>query len=102
MISNEKSAVMRADYKNELKIKINVELRRAGMLILTRKVGESVIVGNDVKITVLHAKGNQIRLGIHAPASVSVHREEIFARIHQTDSVVSASSAASVVSPLST
>ncbi len=52
------------------------------MLILTRKVGESVIVGDDVKITVLHAKGSQIRLGIDAPKSVSVHREEIFARIH--------------------
>lgn len=55
------------------------------MLILTRKVGESVIVGDDVKLTVLAAKGNQIRLGIIAPRNVAVHREEIFNRIHESD-----------------
>lgn len=55
------------------------------MLILTRKVGESVIIGEDVKLTVLNAKGNQIRLGINAPKSVSVHREEIFNRIQEGD-----------------
>lgn len=55
------------------------------MLILTRKVGESVIVGDDVKLTVLAAKGNQIRIGVVAPRSVSVHREEIFNRIHEGD-----------------
>lgn len=56
------------------------------MLILTRKVGEAVVVGRDVKITVLHAKGSQVRLGIDAPPSVPVHREEIFTRIHSVES----------------
>jgi carbon storage regulator len=51
------------------------------MLILTRRAGESVIIGDDVKITVLAVKGNQIRLGIDAPRDVSVHREEIYERI---------------------
>lgn len=51
------------------------------MLILTRKVGESVVIGDDVKLTVLSSKGNQIRLGIQAPKDVPVHREEIFDRI---------------------
>jgi len=59
------------------------------MLILTRKIGESVMIGNDVKITVLHAKGSQIRLGINAPPSVTVHREEIFTRIYQDSQPVS-------------
>ncbi len=54
------------------------------MLILTRKVGEAVMIGHDVKITVLHVKGNQIRLGIDAPSSVAVHREEIFSRIQNS------------------
>ena len=51
------------------------------MLILTRRISESVIIGNDVKITVLGVKGNQVRLGIDAPKEVSVHREEIYERI---------------------
>lgn len=54
------------------------------MLILTRRVGETLIIGDDVKITVLDVKGNQIRIGIDAPKSLSVHREEIYQRI-QTD-----------------
>ncbi len=54
------------------------------MLILTRKVGEAVMIGNDVKITVLHVKGSQIRLGIDAPSTVAVHREEIFSRIQSS------------------
>jgi len=53
------------------------------MLILTRRISESVIIGDDVKITVLGVKGNQVRLGIDAPKHVSVHREEIYARIQQ-------------------
>jgi carbon storage regulator len=53
------------------------------MLILTRRVGESVIVGDDVTITVLGVKGNQVRIGINAPKDVSVHREEIYKRIKQ-------------------
>lgn len=51
------------------------------MLILTRRVGESVMIGDDVSITVLGVKGNQVRLGINAPKSVAVHREEIYQRI---------------------
>ena len=51
------------------------------MLILTRRISESVIIGDNVKITVLGVKGNQVRLGIDAPKSVTVHREEIFQRI---------------------
>lgn len=51
------------------------------MLILTRRVGETIKIGNDVDVTVLGVKGNQIRIGIKAPKTVSVHREEIFNRI---------------------
>ena len=51
------------------------------MLILTRRVGETVVIGNDVDVTVLGVKGNQVRLGVKAPRDVTVHREEIFQRI---------------------
>ena len=51
------------------------------MLILTRRVGESVVIGEDVVVTVLGVKGNQVRVGINAPKTVAVHREEIFERI---------------------
>lgn len=53
------------------------------MLILTRRVGETLKVGNDVDVTVLGVKGNQIRIGIKAPKNVAVHREEIFDRIRR-------------------
>jgi carbon storage regulator len=51
------------------------------MLILTRRVGESVVIGEEVTVTVLGVKGNQVRIGVNAPKTVSVHREEIFDRI---------------------
>jgi carbon storage regulator len=57
------------------------ELRGAVMLILTRRVGESLKIGEEVTVTVLGIKGNQVRVGIAAPKSVAVHREEIFERI---------------------
>ena len=53
------------------------------MLILTRRVGETLVIGDDVQVTVLGVKGNQVRLGINAPKDVSVHREEIYERIQQ-------------------
>ncbi len=51
------------------------------MLILTRKVGERLIIGDDIAVTVLSVKGNQVRVGVQAPASIAVHREEIYNRI---------------------
>ena len=51
------------------------------MLLLTRRVGESIIIGDDIVITVLGVKGNNVRIGIDAPKNVSVHREEIKQRI---------------------
>lgn len=51
------------------------------MLILTRRIGETVVIGDNVNITVLGVKGNQVRLGVNAPKEVSVHREEIYQRI---------------------
>ena len=53
------------------------------MLILTRRIGETVMIGDDVAITVLRVKGNQVRLGVNAPKTVSVQREEIFQRVQQ-------------------
>lgn len=51
------------------------------MLILTRRVGETLMIGDDVKVTVLASKGNQVRIGIDAPREIAVHREEVIARI---------------------
>jgi carbon storage regulator len=55
------------------------------MLILTRRVGETVMIGDDITVTVLGVKGNQVRIGVNAPRNVAVHREEIFERIKREE-----------------
>jgi carbon storage regulator len=55
------------------------------MLILTRRVGETLMVGDDVTVTVLGVKGNQVRIGVNAPKTTAVHREEVYARIRKEE-----------------
>jgi carbon storage regulator len=55
------------------------------MLILTRRVGETVMIGDSITVTVLGVKGNQVRIGVDAPRDVAVHREEIFDRIRREE-----------------
>jgi carbon storage regulator len=56
------------------------------MLILTRRIGETLMIGDEVTVTVLGVKGNQVRLGVNAPKDVAVHREEIYDKIKQQNS----------------
>jgi carbon storage regulator len=63
------------------------------MLILTRRVGETVMIGNEVTVTVLGVKGNQVRIGVNAPKDVAVHREEIYERIKREQDQVGAPTA---------
>jgi carbon storage regulator len=65
------------------KLALDVQRRSYIMLILTRRVGETLMVGDDVTVTVLGVKGNQVRIGVNAPKDVSVHREEIYQRIQR-------------------
>lgn len=55
------------------------------MLVLSRRLGETLIIGDDVKITVLGISGNQVRIGIDAPKEISIHREEVYKRIQESN-----------------
>ena len=59
------------------------EHQEVNMLILTRRIGETLMIGDEVTVTVLGVKGNQVRLGVNAPKDVAVHREEIYDKINQ-------------------
>lgn len=63
------------------------------MLVLTRRPGESIVIGNDIVVTVVEIKGGQVRIGINAPREIQVHREEIYAQVRQANVAAVASAA---------
>jgi carbon storage regulator len=69
------------------------------MLILTRRVGETLMIGDDVTVTVLGVKGNQVRIGVNAPRDVAVHREEIYERIKREQEQAAAQGESASVPP---
>ena len=66
------------------------------MLVLTRRAGESIVIGNDVTVTVLEVRGDQIRIGIDAPKDVPIHREEVYVQVQQENRGAVASAAGAV------
>jgi carbon storage regulator len=62
------------------------------MLVITRRIGETINIGDDTEVTILDVKGNQVRIGIKAPKDVSVHREEIYNRIKENSTLDASSS----------
>lgn len=56
---------------------------KVAMLVLTRKLGESITIGDDVKVTIIEVKGKQVKLGVEAPQQTTVHREEIYQRVQE-------------------
>ena len=70
------------------------------MLVLTRKIGEKVMIGDDVSVTILGLFGNHVRLGINAPKSVDIHREEIYVKIQNENRILIRNSTPSVSNPL--
>ena len=70
----------------DLKNFIGSFILEVAMLILTRKTGESLLVGDDVEITVLSVRGSQVKLGVNAPKDIAVHRQEIYQKIKDTES----------------
>lgn len=68
------------------------------MLILTRKLGESIAIGDDIKIQVMEIKGKQVRLGIHAPDNLVIHREEVYLRIQEENKLAAQNSPISLIS----